>query len=224
MLSTTTAATKLKAFQLEQSQSSRKAQVKKEQSLRSLSQSIYVWLNFLLQYPTSCGCHSSIADATPATEGKRDGRSWSRGGGKEIAAADSSFSQFMDSLKDVCSFDDLKQRMVVYLSLGTCEDVFQMMTQITKAIDEGMLNMKAHCPVVTDLGLKDKATRILMCYNPVWLRIGLQIVFGGDSLVLNRDVDSDQDVAFLKMVIGKMFFSHEGLAKVYAYNKMVEGI
>ena len=41
--------------------------------------------------------------------------------------------------------------------------------------------MKAHCPVVTDLGVKEKAIRVLMCYNPIWLRIGLHIVFGGDS-------------------------------------------
>ena len=95
---------------------------------------------------------------------------------------------------------------------------------VSQTIDEGRLNLKAHCPIVTDLGLKDKATRILMCYNPIWLRIGLYVIFGGDSLVLNEDVDSDQDVVFLKMIIDKMFFSHESLAKAYAYNKMVEGV
>lgn len=95
---------------------------------------------------------------------------------------------------------------------------------VSQTIDEGRLNLKAHCPIVTDVGLKDKATRILMCYNPIWLRIGLYIIFGGDSLVSNEDVDSDQDVIFLKMVIDKLFFSHEGLAKAFSYNKMVEGV
>lgn len=84
--------------------------------------------------------------------------------------------------------------------------------------------MKAHCPVVTDVGLREKATRILMCYNPVWLQIGLYIIFGGDSLLSDGDVDSDQEMAFLKMIIEKQFFSHAGLAKAYAYNKMVEGL
>lgn len=84
--------------------------------------------------------------------------------------------------------------------------------------------MKAHCPVVTDVGLREKATRILMCYNPVWLQIGLYIIFGGDSLLSDGDVDSDQEKAFLKMIIEKQFFSHAGLAKAYAYNKMVEGL
>ncbi|XP_027332753.1 abnormal spindle-like microcephaly-associated protein homolog [Abrus precatorius] len=247
-----TAAKKLKAFQLERSQSSRKAQIRKEHSLKSLAKSLSVWLNFLLQNPASCGCDFSIAglhvaDPTPATRGKRDGapgisigvdstwrtpkrqrKTWSSSrAGKENSETqlpDSSFSYLRDSLKDVCSFDDLKQRMRVYLSLTTCKEIFQVMNHVTKTIDDGRLNMKAHCPVVTDVGLKDKATRILMCYNSIWLRIGLYIIFGGDCLVLNCDIDSDQDAVFLKMVIEKLFFSHEGLAKAYAYNKMVEGV
>lgn len=84
--------------------------------------------------------------------------------------------------------------------------------------------MKSYCPIVTDVGMKEKAIRILMCYNPIWLRIGLHIIFGGDSLLSNGDVNSDQEIAFLKMVIEKQFFSHAGLAKAYAYNKMVEGL
>ena len=94
----------------------------------------------------------------------------------------------------------------------------------TQNIDEGRLKMKAHCPLVTDVGLKQKATKILMCYNPVWLRIGLYIVFGGDSLLFNGDADSDHEITFLRMIIEKQFFLHAGLAKAYAYNKMVEGL
>ncbi|XVE53972.1 hypothetical protein DITRI_Ditri03aG0045200 [Diplodiscus trichospermus] len=54
------AAAKLKAFELEQSQSARKEQLKKEQSLKSLSKSLTVWLNFLFQNAKSCGCDLSI--------------------------------------------------------------------------------------------------------------------------------------------------------------------
>ncbi|XP_004507698.1 uncharacterized protein [Cicer arietinum] len=250
--SATAATKKLKAFQLEHSHTSRIAQIKKQQTIKSLAKSLTVWLNFLLESPASCGCDLSIAgvqiaDASPAIKGKRDNAprisvgvdsAWrtpkrqrklclSRVGKENASAAElhnSSFSRLKDSLKDVCSFDDLKQRMSVYLSLGICDDIFQVMTHVTKTIDEGRLNLKAHCPMVTDLGLKDKAIKILICYNPNWLRIGLYIIFGGESLVSNGDGDSDQDVIFLKMVIEKLFFTHEGLAKMYAYNKMVEGV
>lgn len=84
--------------------------------------------------------------------------------------------------------------------------------------------MKVHCPLVTDVGLRKKATKVLLSYNPIWLRIGLYIIFGGDSLLSDRDVNSDEEVAFLKMIIEKQLFSHAGLAKEYAYNKKVEGL
>ncbi|GLT83252.1 hypothetical protein SLE2022_015520 [Rubroshorea leprosula] len=230
-----TAARRLKAFELEQSKSSRKEQIKKEHSLRSLAKSLTVWLNFLFQNPRSCGCDVSIdgrddnvirVDVTWRNP-KRMRELWWRGEEVESVAEDfssSKYSSLRSSLENVCSFDDLMQRMQVYLSLRTCKEIFDIMTQVTRNIDEGRLKMKAHCPVVTDFGMKEKATRILMSYNPIWLRIGLYIIFGGDSLLCDVNVSSEEEMAFLKMVIEKQFFSHVGLAKAYAYNKMVEGL
>uniref|UniRef100_A0A2N9F0U2 Calponin-homology (CH) domain-containing protein n=1 Tax=Fagus sylvatica TaxID=28930 RepID=A0A2N9F0U2_FAGSY len=243
-------ARKLKAFELEQSKSSRKAQIQKQNSLKSLSKSLTVWLNFLFENPRSCGCDLSICGdgdsgfvESVLGKGKRDSGSgigigvdvwrgpkrhrdllWKREVENVVEFPNSMFSNLRSSLKDVCSFDDLKLRMRAYLSLGSCKEIFEVMTRVNKNIDEGRLKMKAHCAIVTDVGLKEKATRILMSYNPIWLRIGLYIIFGGDSLLSNVDVNSDQEIAFLKMVIEKQFFSHGGLAKAYAYNKMVEGL
>lgn len=247
---------RLKAFELEQSQSSRKAQIKKEISLKSLAKSLTVWLNFLFENPRSCGCDLSRfiggdlngeSGTVISANGKRE--SWPCGGvgiGKAWRSPkrqkDSSWSAVAEvdelavftnsktylalrcSLQEICSFDDLKQRMGVYLSLGSCKEIFNVMTQVTKNIDEGRIKMKAHCPIVTDVGMKEKATRILMCYNPIWLRMGLYIIFGGDSLLPNGDVNSDQEIGFLRMIVEKQFFSHAGLAKAYAYNKMVDGL
>ncbi|TYJ30919.1 hypothetical protein E1A91_A06G160900v1 [Gossypium mustelinum] len=232
------AAAKLKAFELQQSQSARKEQLKKEQSLKSLSKSLTVWLNFLFQNPKSCGCDLSIngsddsnvvrVDSTWRSP-KRMRELWWRGDESEenIAADISStkYSILRSSLKEVCSFDDLKLRMRVYLSLGNCKEILNAMTQVVKNIDEGRLKMKAHCPIVTDVRMKENATKLLMSYNPIWLRIGLYIIFGGDSLLSSDgDNSSMQDISFLKMVIEKQFFSHSGLAKAYAYNKKVEGL
>ncbi|XP_022716089.1 abnormal spindle-like microcephaly-associated protein homolog isoform X2 [Durio zibethinus] len=232
------AAAKLKAFELEQSQSARKEQFKKEQSLKSLSKSLTVWLNFLFQNPKSCGCDLSINGSDDSNlvrvdsawrSPKRMRELWWRGDeSEENIAADissSKYSTLRSSLKEVSSFDDLKQRMRIYLSLGSCKEIFNAMTQVVKNIDEGRLKMKAHCPIVTDVGMKEKASKILMSYNPIWLRIGLYIIFGGDSLLSSDgDISSMQDISFLKMVIEKQFFSHTGLAKAYAYNKKVEGL
>ncbi|XVF87711.1 hypothetical protein PTKIN_Ptkin18bG0142500 [Pterospermum kingtungense] len=227
------AAAKLKAFELEQNQSARKEQIRKEQSLKSLSKSLTVWLNFLFKNPKSCGCDLSDDSRVVRVDSawrspKRMRELWWRGEESENVAADissSKFSTLRSSLKEVCSFDDLTQRMQIYLSLGNCKEIFTVMTQVVKNIDEGRLKMKAHCPIVTDVGMKEKACKILMSYNPIWLRIGLHIIFGGDSLLSSDgDVGSVHDISLLKMVIEKQFFSNTELAKAYAYNKKVDGL
>ncbi|KAJ0494020.1 hypothetical protein HanIR_Chr12g0592681 [Helianthus annuus] len=81
----------------------------------------------------------------------------------------SMYSHLKVSLGDVCSFDDLKERMAVYLSQSNCHEILDDMTHVTKNIDEGRLKMKAHCPIVADVGMKENALKILMSYNPVWL-------------------------------------------------------
>ncbi|KAM3285377.1 abnormal spindle-like microcephaly-associated protein [Capsicum chacoense] len=246
------AAKRLKAFELEQSKSARKALNEKERSLKSLAKSLTVWLNFLFENPSSCGCDvtkftggfersssSCVVENGKRESGpghtvgvdvlwrgpKRQKHSLSNFKDEETTVfSDYMFSGLKASLMDICSFDDLKERMSAYLSLGSCKEVFVTMTQLTKTIDEGRLKMRAHCPMVTDVGMKEKALRILMCYNPTWLRIGLYILLGGDTLLPSGDVNSEQEVAFLKMVLERQFFSHIGLAKTYAYNKLVEGL
>ncbi|KAK0577950.1 hypothetical protein LWI29_002761 [Acer saccharum] len=243
----TAAARRLKLLELEQSQSAYKSHLRKEQSLKTLSKSLTVWLNFLLQNPKSCGCCRTDFDnrAGPAWvigKGKREGEEvvtwrspkrqrdmWWRGSENETVEneagfLDSKYLKLNNSLKDVCSFYDLKQRMRIYLSLTCCKEICDVMTKVTKNIDEGRLRMKSHCPIVTDVGMKEKAIRVLMCYNPTWLRIGLYIIFGGDSLLSNEDINSDQEMSFVKVMIEKQFFTHAGLAKTYAYNKNVEGL
>ncbi|KAJ0239472.1 Binding / calmodulin binding protein [Hirschfeldia incana] len=240
---------RLKAFELQQLQSSRKAELNKERSLRSLGKSLTVWLNFLFENPESCGCDplENGSAVGSVRQSKRDscegGKSvgvdtmwrspkksrtlgWCGEKGSDVGSSlsISKYSVLKESLKEVCSLDDLKQRMQFHLSSASCKEIFDVMTRVTKNIDEGRIKMKPQCPLVTDFGLKEKAVKALMCYNQVWLRLGLYIIFGGDSFLSDTEVNSDQEMAFLKMVINKQFFSHDGLARVFAYNKMVEGL
>ncbi|XP_027184330.1 abnormal spindle-like microcephaly-associated protein homolog isoform X1 [Coffea eugenioides] len=147
------------------------------------------------------------------------------GNGERVSGCpDLTFSALQGSLREVCSFNDLKERMRAYLSLESCNEIFDMMTQVAKNIDEGRLKIRANCPIVTDFGMKERSMGILMSYNPVWLRIGLHIILGGDSLLPNAEVNSEEEMAFLRMVIEKQFLSHAELAKTFAYNKMVDGL
>lgn len=98
------------------------------------------------------------------------------------------------------------------------------MCVLLQNIDSGRIKMKPNCSIVTDVGMKQKALRVLMCYDPLWLRIGLYIIFGGNTLLPNGDATSEQEISFLKMVIEKQFFTHAGLAELYVYNKLVAGL
>ncbi|KAL1537350.1 abnormal spindle-like microcephaly-associated protein isoform X1 [Salvia divinorum] len=250
------AARRLKAFESEQSKSARHAQSEKEKSLRSLARSLTVWLNFLFENPSSCGCDPSLFTGelnggeekeAIVNNGKRESLHsravgvdgpwrgpkrqrdllWRGEGNGESAKngfSNSMFSGLRSSLQEICSFDDLKERMRMYLSLGSCKEIFEAMTQVTKNIDEGRLKMRASCPIMSDVGMKEKAMRYLMSYNPIWLRIGLNIILGGDSLLPNDNVNSEPENTFLRMVLEKQFFTHAGLAKAHAYNKQVEGL
>ncbi|KAL2474072.1 calmodulin binding [Forsythia ovata] len=71
-------AKRLKAFELEQSNSARKVQIEKEKSLKSLARFLTVWLNFLFENPGSCGCN--VAKFTEEVDGSGGGV----GGAKEI--------------------------------------------------------------------------------------------------------------------------------------------
>lgn len=91
-------------------------------------------------------------------------------------------------------------------------------------IDERRLKMKANCPIVTDLRLKENATRVFLCYNPEWLRIGLHIVLGGDCLLQSGSWKRDKEVFFLKHLLEKQLFGQNVAATTFAHNKIVEGL
>lgn len=125
-----------------------------------------------------------------------------------------------ESLREVCSLEDVKERMEVHMSTEACQEVLLMMCQVCKNIDERRLKMKAHCPIVTDLRLKENATRVFMCYNPEWLRIGLHIVLGGDGLLKSGWSKRDK----LKLLLQKQLFCQNVPPKTSARNKVVEGL
>ncbi|XP_020095466.1 abnormal spindle-like microcephaly-associated protein homolog isoform X2 [Ananas comosus] len=239
------AARRLRALELDQSKSSRKVQIRREKALKSFSTSLSSWLNLLFRNPSSCGCDIASRRQTSGLIGKRQSldaeremgvgghwrspkrrrdRLWKCGGEEKKGFSFGMVASLKVSLQDVCSFDDLKERMEGYISREGCDEVLLMMYQVCKNIDEGRLKMKANCPLVSDLRLKEKATRILMCYNPEWLRIGLHIVLAGDSLLCNEEREHEKEDLFLRMIIEKQFFSHSGVAKSFAYNKLVEGL
>lgn len=131
--------------------------------MKSLAKSLTVWLNFLFENPTSCGCDVSsftggfeTSNRLPCVAGngkRRESEAGHNTVGVDVlwrgpkrqrhlssnfedeettAFSDSMFTGLKASLTEICSFDDLKERMSGYLSLGSCKEVFVTMTQVTK--------------------------------------------------------------------------------------------
>ncbi|RLN13638.1 hypothetical protein C2845_PM09G09670 [Panicum miliaceum] len=123
-----------------------------------------------------------------------------------------------DSLREACSLEDVTERMGRYMSKDACDEVLVMMSQVCKNINAGRLKMKAGCPFVTDLRIKEQATSIFMCYSPEWLRIGLHIVLGGDALLQKGTGKQDKEVQFLRLILEKQMFSQSS-----AHKRVVEG-
>ncbi|KAK3125160.1 hypothetical protein QOZ80_7BG0601090 [Eleusine coracana subsp. coracana] len=235
---------RLRALEVDQSRSARRAESGRERALRTFAASASSWLSLLLRDPAACGCSPATGSAASATAaqpraaGKRDSldgdrargrspkrrrdgdRAWERRKAMTPAMA----AALKDSLREACSLDDVTERMGRYMSKDACEEVLVMMFQICKNIDEGRLKMKAHCPLINDLRLKEKATRIFMCYNPEWLRIGLHIILGGDSLLQNGSGKRDKEVPFLKLILEKQIFAHIIPEKSFAHKKVVGGL
>ncbi|KAM0874126.1 hypothetical protein ACQ4PT_037613 [Festuca glaucescens] len=231
---------RLRALELDQSRSARRAESGRERALRAFAASASSWLSLLLRDPSACGCspaasatatHASVAGKRNALDGERvRGSSPKRRRGKDRcverrkAMTPAMVAVLRESLREVCSLEDVKERMGRFMSTEACQEVLVMMCQICKNIDERRLKMKAHCPIVTDLRLKENATRVFMCYNPEWLRIGLHIVLGGDALLQSGSWKRDKEVTFLKLLLEKQLFCQNMPPKTFARNKVAEGL
>lgn len=148
---------RLKALELEQSRSARKAHVRREKRLASFARSLTSWLNFLLQNPKDCGCKVGpcATDGQPLGsfskgKGKRESldggiididRRW-RSPKRQRVQTDSgadincTFVKQMPLLKKslhkVCSLEDILERMMHHMSSKSCNEVLLTMTQVCK--------------------------------------------------------------------------------------------
>nr|XP_034594639.1 uncharacterized protein LOC117856367 [Setaria viridis] len=97
----------LRALEVDQSRSARRAEFGRERALRAFADSASSWLSLLLRDPAARG--ERRKEMTPTM----------------VAA-------LRDSLREVCSLEDVTERMEKYMSKDACEEVLVMMFQICK--------------------------------------------------------------------------------------------
>jgi abnormal spindle-like microcephaly-associated protein len=141
---------RLRALELDQSRSARRAESGRERALRAFAAAASSWLSLLLRDPSACGCspaapaaattHTSVAGNKRDTlDGERArGSSPKRRRGRDRcverrkAMTPAMVAVLRESLRDVCSLEDVRDRMGRFMSTEACEEVLVMMCQICK--------------------------------------------------------------------------------------------
>ena len=126
--------------------------IHKASSISSFAASASSWLSLLLRDPAACGCSpaatGTAAAAQPCAAGERDALGGDRargvrspkrrrgggdrGGEKRKEMTPAMIAALRDSLREVCSLDDVTERMGRYMSKSACEEVLVMIFHICK--------------------------------------------------------------------------------------------
>ncbi|CAM6082505.1 unnamed protein product [Calypogeia fissa] len=137
-------------------------------------------------------------------------------------------------MQDVCRKSELARRLTLHFGQTETGEILAVITELAKYIDEGRLRMKRGCIILADVALRKKAIRLLLNYNPCWMRIGLHAVLGHTTSLEERlqEDDSKQTThknvqavqfALLKVFIKKHFFALPDQATESTTNKKTEG-
>uniref|UniRef100_A0A0L8HPV2 Calponin-homology (CH) domain-containing protein n=1 Tax=Octopus bimaculoides TaxID=37653 RepID=A0A0L8HPV2_OCTBM len=92
------------------------------------------------------------------------------------------------------------------------EDVVKVVQRLEVEIDSQRLVMRKDRPVHADIGLKQMILNWILSYNSLWLRIGLEMVFGEILLI-----DSNTDFLGLSRFIVTRLLGNPDIANRYAH-------
>ncbi|XP_025421851.1 protein abnormal spindle-like isoform X3 [Sipha flava] len=76
-------------------------------------------------------------------------------------------------------------------NLITSTNVATVLSKLTVSIEKDLITVRDDRQIHLDLNLKKKITDLLKCYNPLWLRIGLEAIYG--QVVLTKPGSNDLD-------------------------------
>jgi abnormal spindle-like microcephaly-associated protein len=83
------------------------------------------------------------------------------------------------------------------------QEITSVLTKITVAVnsDKDPLGVKNERPIHLDLVLQRSLLELLLCYNPLWLRISLEVVFNVQlNLTSNHDI-----LGMTRFIVSRMF-------------------
>ncbi|XP_039286327.1 protein abnormal spindle isoform X2 [Nilaparvata lugens] len=94
-------------------------------------------------------------------------------------------------------------------------NVAPIMSKVHAAIDKGTISVRQDKDLHRDLGLQGKVLFLLMCYNPLWLRVALEAVYGRPI-----PLHSNSDVVGLVGFIRRNLLSDLHLTTLHCHPKV----
>lgn len=163
-----------------------------ERKLDSIEKAYIKWLNALVTVP---------ADLETDQNEKIDV-------GKLFADVQNKELTFAQTKEVVCSkyymsrLDNLRSAAIRFYQ---SDEMTSTLVKLTNAInsDRDPLGVKNERPIHLDLVLQRSLLELLLCYNPLWLRIGLEIVFN-----VQLNLSSNHDIlGMTRFIVTRMFKS-----------------
>ncbi|XP_057325109.1 protein abnormal spindle [Microplitis mediator] len=97
----------------------------------------------------------------------------------------------------------------------TKEEVTIVLTQVTACINKGLFVIRQDRDLHRDIGLQKEILQLFLSYNPLWLRIGLEVIYNE-----RINLHSNNDIIGLTKFIMSRFFSDPYLVQTYSVHNV----
>ncbi|XP_015522413.1 protein abnormal spindle isoform X1 [Neodiprion lecontei] len=91
-------------------------------------------------------------------------------------------------------------------------EVVSVLSKVTVCVEKGILVIRQDRDLHKDIGLQKLILELLLCYNPLWLRISLEAIYG-ETIPLN----SNNDIIRLSKFLLTRFFADPHIVKTHSH-------
>ncbi|KAK0096791.1 hypothetical protein PV326_004426 [Microctonus aethiopoides] len=96
------------------------------------------------------------------------------------------------------------------------DEVRNILAQVIACIEKGIFVIRQDRDLHRDIGLQKAILELLLSYNPLWLRIGLEVIYG-ETISLS----SNNDLIGLTRFLITRFFSDPYLVQTYSHSNVI---
>ncbi|GIY87946.1 abnormal spindle-like microcephaly-associated protein homolog [Caerostris darwini] len=121
------------------------------------------------------------------------------------------------SFKTYTAIKQLNQLREAAYALYHSEKSSAVIKKVEKEVDMKKLMIRKDRALHADLGIKQDLLQMLLSYNPLWLRIGLETIYG--EII---PLQSNSDIIGLSRFIIHRFLSNPDIAAKYAYSSVIK--